>query len=745
MPNKTVNYGLIKPLATEYYDVNIQNGNMDVIDREIKNINDISNKKISELDSKINDMKVSEFKTDVLKKFEEVDGRTSTLEKSMFTVAGNVVDLQTNNAFAVTRGTSTAYTVTLNPAPVAYKDGMQITIVPHINSLSNPTLSVNGLNPLLIVDDNLQPVTLKKDIPVSLVRVGNYFFTRKGQSVNQKDIKKIIDDINAGITDTTKNLGYQVSYSDPVNVNRNDVTVINGSENNTDSRKIVRLINRWLVFCVRESNTLYRFFISKDNGGTWSKLCTWEASSNDRIVSLSLCSKGNFLYYLITLVNSAGFKGALFGKINVENIVKDTNISYTSVDIGDLSSLNNEVGSCSLTINPQGTELHACWASVSSNYYKSSNIRYVKGIINTDGSVTWGSLEQVTNANSLDLHLKSPTISVTTNNNVVIAFKREQSGSYGIEVAVRTNCFSWKTMYSGGSYVQDSPCSIFVPNSNMGRLWTTWHGIDSVDVNKSNIRVSYSDDGGITWSTPTKLTSGNTIDRKNPSITANMKTGEVHILYEDGTGISKITWNGTSWGVPTNVITTGTNPSTYYDNSIQAQDFSSPIFMYKATNKIGFYGTWNDSIATETINYSKVTVQDIIGYINSSGRLDTPTITADDKLIFYQNNISKYSESRVYIEAFRFNSLVNGSFKLSFSLANYNAYGYASLRINGIEYKNYMVVDESQDLIENITIKKNDLVQIFVKAEGNGSTFTGVNVGSYKITGDIEAFKNIYI
>lgn len=81
MTNKTVNYGLIKPLATEYYDVNIQNGNMDVIYREIKNINDISNKKISELDSKINDMKVSEFKTDVLKKFENVESSLADMTK----------------------------------------------------------------------------------------------------------------------------------------------------------------------------------------------------------------------------------------------------------------------------------------------------------------------------------------------------------------------------------------------------------------------------------------------------------------------------------------------------------------------------------------------------------------------------------------------------------------------------------------------------------------------------------------
>lgn len=37
MPNKTSNYGLTKPLGSEYYDVGVQNGNMDVIDTELNN------------------------------------------------------------------------------------------------------------------------------------------------------------------------------------------------------------------------------------------------------------------------------------------------------------------------------------------------------------------------------------------------------------------------------------------------------------------------------------------------------------------------------------------------------------------------------------------------------------------------------------------------------------------------------------------------------------------------------------
>lgn len=36
MPNQTINYGLTKPLASEFYDVEVQNGNMDKVDTQMK-------------------------------------------------------------------------------------------------------------------------------------------------------------------------------------------------------------------------------------------------------------------------------------------------------------------------------------------------------------------------------------------------------------------------------------------------------------------------------------------------------------------------------------------------------------------------------------------------------------------------------------------------------------------------------------------------------------------------------------
>lgn len=40
MPNTTTNYGLVKPLETEFYDIAIFNSNADKVDTALKEIDD---------------------------------------------------------------------------------------------------------------------------------------------------------------------------------------------------------------------------------------------------------------------------------------------------------------------------------------------------------------------------------------------------------------------------------------------------------------------------------------------------------------------------------------------------------------------------------------------------------------------------------------------------------------------------------------------------------------------------------
>gem|GEM_PF-4614939 len=78
-----------------------------------------------------------------------------------------------------TSGTSTAYTSTTDKL-TGYKDGDTVTIVPHVDSGTNPTLNINNLGALPLVDSDSNPVQLKVNKPYTFVRVGSYFFIRGG-------------------------------------------------------------------------------------------------------------------------------------------------------------------------------------------------------------------------------------------------------------------------------------------------------------------------------------------------------------------------------------------------------------------------------------------------------------------------------------------------------------------------------------------------------------------------------------
>lgn len=92
---------------------------------------------------------------------------------------------KSNEWIAETSGTSTAYTVTLDPAPKQMYVGMRLTIIPHVTcSSKSVTLSVNGFDAKPIrqrgikTDTALTPNDSKfmtKDRPVTLIYDGRYW------------------------------------------------------------------------------------------------------------------------------------------------------------------------------------------------------------------------------------------------------------------------------------------------------------------------------------------------------------------------------------------------------------------------------------------------------------------------------------------------------------------------------------------------------------------------------------------
>ncbi|MED5050670.1 sialidase family protein [Anoxybacillus rupiensis] len=417
-----------------------------------------------------------------------------------------------------------------------------------------------------------------------------------------------------------------------------DATVVNQAYDTSGNggRKLVRLSNGWLVAVVFGSNTIY-FYKSTDNGTTWVQLTS--APYTTTSAYLSIVSLGTRIYLLAsgggttTVANFATFDATTVGA---------TFTWGTNVDSGQTA-----MGAVSLAINSAGTELHAAWASKNSTYPNSFNIRYAKGTINADGSVTWGAVEQVSTINTSGYNCSNPSIVFANGYPFIFAdIFNPTTAHYGIIVFTTkyttkdvsfTSSWGNKFVYDSNSntYTQSSPSACVAPN---GRIWVAWHGTDATDTGATNIRVAYSDDGGTTWSAMTKLTSGNTYAQVYASITVN-RNNEVFVLWHgfDASNsyndIRMIKYSSGSWG-SISIIANGTtahkaHASTLIDTTL---DFSTPLFIYQDNqgSKVGFYGTWVVTTISVTPGYigqkTSTDKSNILSYsITTDGTMSTIT------------------------------------------------------------------------------------------------------------------------
>ncbi|OAB48263.1 sialidase family protein [Paenibacillus antarcticus] len=390
-------------------------------------------------------------------------------------------------------------------------------------------------------------------------------------------------------------------------------------------KKLVRLSNGWLIAIVKDLTEIgYKLYKSINNGATFSLLYTHALSGS--IQDVAIVPNGTNVYIICAWLNNAvqcygynclianGISGAIF-----------------NVDIGQTA-----LGNVSLATNEAGTELHATWSSKNTTY-PTFNLRYAKGAINAStGAVTWGAVDQITNYVDSYLTVIQPSIVVSSNNNPTIVATWINSNSTFLVVAYTRNSGVWQTGYTriynqtGGAtgYAQSSPSAVFVPKSvnglTNGRIWVAWHGKDAT-VSADNIRVSYSDDNGTSWSTPQIVTdsvANNNSSFYFPSISAN-KRNEIFITYTGSFyGVCHVKNIGGVWAKQYHFVA-GYNfyPSALDDVTI---DFSMPLLIYKGDTKVGFYGTWG--VVTNSV------AQGSIGAKSSKDSLLVYTITTDNTM-----------------------------------------------------------------------------------------------------------------
>lgn len=382
-----------------------------------------------------------------------------------------------------------------------------------------------------------------------------------------------------------------------------DATVVAGAYDTSGNggRKLVRLANGSFVVATK-TTTAYYLYKSIDNGLNWTLLY-----SNTGLTSfqdVAIASKDIYVYVIYGANNNA---------VNYHVI---NSLDGTRPFVGGVDSSQTALGNVSLAINSEGTELHAAWRSKSPTLPNSFNIRYAKGVINqVDGSVTWGTVEQRTTYNTTGQYAENPSIIINSKGHPVVLHIYHG----GIQ-STYYNGSSWATVgiYTPGTtYAQSSPSAIFVPKSvngiANGRIWVAWHGTDATDTTTKHIRVSYSDDGGVTWSAMQKLTSGGVKQQESPSITVS-KDNKIHIVWEgypetnNWYNIRTTSYDGGLWKPITNLTNTTSSasrfPSTLIDMSIT---FDTTLLIYKdERGKVGFFGTWKEPVETPTLTAKAV-------------------------------------------------------------------------------------------------------------------------------------------
>jgi len=414
-----------------------------------------------------------------------------------------------------------------------------------------------------------------------------------------------------------------------------DATVVASAYDTSGNggRKLVMLDNGWLVASVYDSSgSNVRFYVDKQDGSGFINPTISYTQISSSFDGQCIVAVGNIVY---AFQNANG--NIYMRKYDVTAGTIDTNGQIVDSGQSDGNGL-------SVVSNESGTELHATWASKNSTYSNSFNIRYAKGTINADGSVTWGAVEQITTLNISSYLAEDP--SITVKDDIPYILCRMDLGNEGIiclspNIITKDNSTAtWGNKYVNtfSPYIQFSPSAIFVPQSvnglANGRIWVTWHGKDSVDTTMHNVRLSYSDDSGATWSAMQKLTSGNTYSQVFATITTN-KNNEVFVLWyglvlnTSTLQVRQLKNTNGSWGSIVNkTMMTSTNnvaggqpsPSSLFDLTM---NLTEPLFIYRNydNTKVGFYGTW-------TITTISVT-QGAIGQKTDKANLLTYSIMTD--------------------------------------------------------------------------------------------------------------------
>lgn len=408
----------------------------------------------------------------------------------------------------------------------------------------------------------------------------------------------------------------------------NNVLVTTQANIATGSGKGPRLVrikqNGWLVAANALATTAdnrVELHISKNGGQTFARDLYIDeftgASPALRLTSYDIAVLGTRLILLVALNDTGRSYGNdlyLFD-LDVTKVSGRVRASQGQKIVGGYKSLDR----CSLELNGAGTEIHVAFSAVSTSYQPTPNIFYTKGT-RSGSAWEWAFPTAITTYQS-DLHkFMSPTVLVNEAGNPVIVYEQGSNfssgtnGSYWVYVTVFQGG-AWTTrnrIFSQGfarSTDMAKPEAIFVPRAvnglAQGRIvvaWTSYGG----DFISGNTAAMHSDDGGLTWSWYTMLSTGTEMYSQNTALGAD-KSGKVFATIEswryDNRDIRMTTMTGTSWGALQNRFAT---PNSIESDAAPLIDFGTTmtraVVLYKKGNSLYIDGAIANSMSIAPVS-----------------------------------------------------------------------------------------------------------------------------------------------
>ncbi|WP_419962117.1 hypothetical protein [Psychrobacillus sp. BM2] len=105
------------------------------------------------------------------------------LKENADALTTHLADYVKHPGISATSGTSKAYTVTLDPAPLDIPEFFGITIIPHVTNVASPTLTINGIGTIALKDQKGVAYAAGKLLagkPYSFRKVGSDFLADSG-------------------------------------------------------------------------------------------------------------------------------------------------------------------------------------------------------------------------------------------------------------------------------------------------------------------------------------------------------------------------------------------------------------------------------------------------------------------------------------------------------------------------------------------------------------------------------------